>query len=89
MTNSQTRTALRDRDIGYTRVQELIHEWVIGENAERDREIMEYWLLVGLSYDAIADRYMLAHPDMPISVDTVKRVIKKRKAKLFKHFPGE
>lgn len=78
----------RDIRLSYSQVDEIIHEWVIGENAERDREIMRYWLLDGLSYDEITKRYMLAHPDAYICIDTVKRVIKRRKTPIFAHFPG-
>lgn len=74
--------------MSYSEVAAIIQEWVIGRNAERDREIMRYWLLDGLTYEEIANRYMLAHPDCPISSDTVKRTIYKRKASIFKHFPG-
>lgn len=75
-------------DIGYSEVEAIIHEWVIGKNAARDREILHYWLLDGLTQEEMTTRYMLAHPDMPISKDTVKRIIKKRAPQIFKHFPG-
>ena len=90
MDNSQT-TPFRDRvhDLGYSAVYALIQEWVIGKDAERDREIMRYWLLDGLTHNQIARRYQDAHPDMPICEDTVKRIISRRKQRLFKHFPGE
>ena len=74
--------------MNYSDVAAIIQEWVIGKNAERDREIMRYWLLDGLTYEEIATRYMLAHPDAPISLDTVKRTIYRRKPQIFKHFPG-
>lgn len=76
-------------DISYTEIESIIREWIVGRNAERDREIMGYWLLDGLSYNQIARRYQDRHPDDAICEDTVKRVIKARKQNLFKHFPGE
>ena len=75
-------------DLGYSGVEALIREWIIGKNAERDREILRYWLLDGLTQEEITTRYMLAHPDIPISRDTVKRIIKHRSPQLFRHFPG-
>lgn len=74
--------------LGYSGVDALIHEWVIGKNAERDRELMRYYLLDGLSIKGCADRYAEAHPDMQVSDDTVKRALKKRKHQVFDHFPG-
>lgn len=69
-------------------VYAIIDEWVIGERAERDREILLYLFIDGLTYEQIADRYQEHHPDCPVSIDTIKRIIKKRKHQIFKHFPG-
>ena len=74
--------------LSYSEIKAIINEWVIGRNAERDREILCLWLLDGLTYEEIATRYMLAHPESPISSDTVKRTIYTRKPQIFKHFPG-
>ena len=74
--------------LGYSGVTELINEWVVGTNAERDREIMRYRLLDGLSIRCITDRYAEAHPDTYVSEDTVKRAIKERVPQIFAHFPG-
>lgn len=76
------------KDIGYSGMDALIQEWCIGRNGERDREIMRYRLLDGLTMEEIATRYMIAHPERPISVDTVKRVIKGRIPQILKHYPG-
>ena len=78
----------RSPDLSYSDVDAIIREWVIGKNAERDREILRYWLLDGLTLNDIAERYMIAHQDRSISVDTVKRIIRNRKPQIFKHFPG-
>ena len=73
------------KDTSYEAVEYLIHNWIIGDKAERDREIMTYKLLFGLTYDEIVTRYMLAHPDRSISLDTVKRTIKKREPEILAH----
>lgn len=65
-----------------------INEWVIGRNGERDREILIYRLIDGLTYEQIANRYQERHPQEPLSVDTIKRAIYKREEQLYKHFPG-
>ena len=69
-------------------LQEIINNWVIGDKAERDREIMVYRLIDGLTIEQIATRYQDRHPDCPICADTVKRAIHKREKQIFKHFPG-
>ena len=65
-----------------SQIRELISEWV---HSERDREILCYRLIDGLSIEQIASRYQDAHPDWPISTDTVKRAIRKSEEQLFKH----
>lgn len=75
-------------DIGYSGMEALINEWVIGKNGERDREIMRYLLLDGLTRNEITTRYMLAHPDKPITIDTVNRAIRKRRKQIYAHYPG-
>lgn len=75
-------------DVGRTEITRIIYEWVIGRDAERDREIMVYRLIDGLTYEQIAARYQDTHPERPISTDTVKRVIHRRENQIFKHFPG-
>ena len=74
--------------LGYSGTKALIDEWVVGTNEDRDREIMCYRLLNGLSYDGVTNRYADAHPNEQISRDTVKRVILERNPQIFKHIPG-
>ena len=85
---SRTRSRDLPEDLSCSELKGIISEWVIGKHAERDREVMALWLVDGLTQEEIATRYMLNHPDMPISKDTVKRIIKDRAPKIFKHFPG-
>lgn len=65
-----------------SRIKELIEEHI---HSIRDREVLFYRLVDGLTYEQIACRYQEAHPDACISVDTVKRVIRKSESKLFAH----
>jgi DNA-directed RNA polymerase specialized sigma24 family protein len=60
----------------------LIEEYV---HSIRDREVLFYRLVDGLTYEQIACRYQDAHPGSYISVDTVKRIIRKSESKLFSH----
>lgn len=67
-----------------SQIKSLINEWI---HSERDREILCYRLIDGLTLEQIASRYQENHPDMPISVDTVKRALRKNEPILFKHVP--
>lgn len=69
-------------------IQALIDDWIVGDKAERDREIMAYRLIDGLTIEQIADRYQEQHPDCPLSSDTIKRAIRRREKQIFTHFPG-
>lgn len=60
----------------------IIEDWV---HSERDREVLCYRLIDGLTFEGIANRYQAAHPDCPLSTDTVKRIIKKCEPQIFKH----
>lgn len=72
-------------DIGRSKMQEAIDEWIIGTNGERDREILALRLFDGLTYEQIAVRYQDRHPQCPLSVDTIRRTLYKREAQLFRH----
>lgn len=74
--------------LGYTGMMALINEWVVGKNAERDREIMRYRLLDGLTIQGVTDRYAEMHPGTFVSEETVKRTIRERAIQIFAHFPG-
>lgn len=65
-----------------SQIRELIDEYI---HSARDREILYWRLIDGLTYEQIANRYQQEHPDNYISVDTVKRAIRKSESKLFSH----
>lgn len=67
-----------------SQIRELIAEWI---HSERDRELLSYRLIDGLTIDQIASRYQDKHPDRPVSTDTIKRTIRKGEEQLFKHLP--
>lgn len=68
-----------------SQIRSLIEEHI---HSERDREVLCYRLIDGLTFEQIATRYQDQHPDWPISTDTVKRIIHKSEPILFKHLPG-
>lgn len=65
-----------------SQIRELIEEYV---HSIRDRELLFLRFIDGLTYEQIASRYQQDHPDNFISVDTVKRAIRKSESKLFSH----
>lgn len=72
-------------DYTNSQIRALIEEYI---HSERDREVLCFRLIHGLTMEQIANRYQDNHPDIPISVDTVKRIIRKSEPILFRHIPG-
>ena len=67
-----------------SQIRAAIEEYV---HSERDREVLCFRFIDGLTMEQITCRYQERHPDVPISVDTVKRIIKKQEPILFRHIP--
>lgn len=67
----------RFSDLSRTELENLIDEYTIGKNAERDRKILKRRLIDGLVYERIAEEFDL-------STVHVKTIIKKRQEHLFK-----
>ena len=61
-----------------TELSNLINEWIIGKNAERDREILKDNLVDGKSQYQLSDKYDLSLPQ-------IKNILRERKKQLFKH----
>lgn len=64
-------------------VEKAIFQWVIGRNGERDRRIMEMYLIDGITYKEMMDR--LNAEGYQIGIDGLKKVIRKRKQAVLKH----
>lgn len=65
-------------ELGRTGIELLIDEWIVGRNADRDRNIMKERLIRGSTYEAIAETFDL-------SVTHVKRIVYKWTEALSKH----
>ena len=65
-------------ELSRTDIEYLIDEWIIGNNAERDRHILKRRLIDGLSYYELSDEFDLSLPQ-------IKSIVKKRQEYLFKH----
>lgn len=59
-------------------LEAIIHQWVIGRNAERDARILIRSLLDGVRYEPLAEEFDL-------SVSQIKRIIDKRFSRVAKH----
>lgn len=63
--------------------EKAIWQWILGRNAERDRRILSIYLFDGVTYEEMQRR--LDKEDYPLSIDELKKIVKKRKAQLFRH----
>ena len=70
-----------NKELCRTEICNLIDEWIIGRNAERDREILKRRLIDGLTYEDLAEEFNL-------SVRQISNILYKRQEQLFKHFPS-
>jgi len=69
---------LKDLNLSRSELENLIDEWIIGRNAERDRKILKRRLLDGICYEPLAEEFEL-------SVQQTKNIVYKCQNKLFKH----
>lgn len=58
---------------------DAIDRYVVGFRAERNREILKYALIHGMTYEQIAEK-------IGMSVSQIKRVVYKAQEQLFLHF---
>ena len=65
-------------NLSKTEIDRLIDEWIIGKNAQRDREILRRRLFDGISFEIIAMEY-----DM--SVRQIKNIVYKGERKIYSH----
>lgn len=65
-------------NLSRSEINDLIDEWVIGRNAERDRKILKRRLLDGITFDRLAEEFEL-------SVRQVKNIVYRREDELFCH----
>lgn len=71
-------------DLSRDDLEEGIRQWILGRNGERDRIILSMYLFDGITYATMQKR--LDQMDYPLSVDQIKKIIRKRKAELFRHY---
>ena len=64
-------------------VEEGIYQWIVGRNGERDRLIMHMYMLDGITFAEMQRR--LEGCGYPLSIDGIKKIVRKRKEQLFRH----
>lgn len=65
-------------DISKSQLENLIDEWIIGNNAERNRKILKRRYIDGVKYEDLADEFGL-------SVRQVKNIVYKLERRLLIH----
>ena len=66
------------KDYTRTEIENAINEYIVGKNAERDRQIMRRRLIDGICYEPLAEEFNL-------SVSQIKRIIYKSQDIIFRH----
>lgn len=65
-------------DLSRSDIEQLMHEWMIGPNAERDRAILSRRLFDGITYERLAEEFGL-------SVRHTKTIVYEAEEKIFRH----
>lgn len=69
-------------DICKTDIVNAIDEWLVGQNAERNRKLMYRRLIDGVTFERLAEEFEL-------SVTQTKTIVYKCGNRIFKHLPGK
>ena len=70
--------AQKEMNLSRDQIEQLISQWIIGRNAERNRAIIRRRLLDGITYDCLAEEFDL-------SVRQVKNIVYKCEDRLYRH----
>lgn len=75
------------KDYSRTELENGINEWTVGRNAERNRLILKYKLIDGLSYNEIANKLNSTAMPESYKIDTrqIQRIIRRTETILFRH----
>jgi hypothetical protein len=61
-----------------SQIEQLITEWIVGRNAERDREILRRRLFDGVTFERLSEEFDL-------SVRQTKNIVYKGEHRIFSH----
>jgi DNA-directed RNA polymerase sigma subunit (sigma70/sigma32) len=65
-------------NLSRSQIEDLINEWIIGKNSERDRAIIRRRLFDGITFEKLAEEFDL-------SVRQTKTIVYKTERKIFSH----
>lgn len=65
-------------ELSRSEIENLVDEYIIGLNAERDRKILKRRLIDGITYEKLSE-------ENDLSTIGIKNIVKKRQNELFKH----
>ena len=77
-------------DLNRDQYDHAIDQWILGRNAERDRIILRMYLFDGITFDRMQRKLdtlsrEIHDPKYALSIDQIKKVVKKRREELFRH----
>jgi len=77
-------------DLNRDQYDHAIDQWILGRNAERDRIILRMYLFDGITFERMQLRLdtlarQIHDPKYELSIDQIKKVVKKRREELFRH----
>lgn len=64
-------------ELSRSEIENLVDEYIIGSNAERDRKILKRRLIDGITYEKLSE-------ENDLSTIGIKNIVKKRQNELFK-----
>lgn len=64
-------------------IERGIEQWILGRNGERDRIVLGMYLIDGITYEEM--RVRLEGIGYPLTIDGIKKIVKRRKEQLFRH----
>ena len=78
------------KDLNRDQYDHAIDQWILGRNAERDRVILRMYLFDGITFERMQMRLdelarQIHDPKYALSIDQIKKVVRKRKEELFIH----
>lgn len=71
------------KDLNRDLIAHAIDQWIIGRNGERDRIVLSMYMFDGITVREMQKR--LDAMGYELSIDGIKRIIRKRKEQLFRH----
>ena len=79
-------TKMENYDLSRSEWENLIDEWIVGRNAERNRQILKRRLLDGITYERLAEEFDMSTQNMEMFRDDGVHPTDETFAKMFERF---